>query len=111
MRELPTLARRREVVAPPPGPTKPRAPRGANREKALQVIGDRPGVTVAELAAATGIAKNVVYSLTRTLAQQGQIERVQLPGDSLGFRLAEGTEAPPAANAVGVTPQAAEPPK
>jgi hypothetical protein len=75
--------------------TRQRAPRGANREKALQVIGDRPGVTVAELAAATGITKNVVYSLTRTLTQQEQIERVQLPGDSVGFRLALATEESP----------------
>jgi hypothetical protein len=77
--------------------TRQRAPRGANREKALQVIGDRPGVTVTELAAATGITKNVVYSLTRTLTQQQQIERVQLPGDSVGFRLAHATEDSPRA--------------
>jgi hypothetical protein len=48
-------------------PRKQRAARGANREKALAVIADRPGVTVAELASATRIAKGVVYSLTRTL--------------------------------------------
>src|SRR3712207_1250763 len=62
-------------------PTKKRAARGANREKALQVIADRPGVTVAELAVATGIANGVLYSLTRTLTQQGHIERVDLPGE------------------------------
>jgi len=69
-----------------------RAPRGANREKALRVIGDRPGVTVAELASATGIAKNVVYSLTRALTRQGHIERLELPGDTIGFRVADPTK-------------------
>src|SRR3954452_25240437 len=80
---------------------KRRARRGANREKALRVIADRPGVTVAELASATGIAKNVVYSLTRVLTQQERIERVQLPGDSIGFRLAEASEASPGAGQDG----------
>jgi hypothetical protein len=79
-------------------PTRQRARRGANRERALRVVGDRPGLTVAELAAATGIAKNTVYSLTRVLTQQGEIERVQLPGDSIGFRLSDATsEESPAA--------------
>jgi hypothetical protein len=67
--------------------TKMRAARGANRDKALQVIADRPGVTVAELASATGIAKNVVYSLTRSLTQRGHVERVALPGDTIRFRI------------------------
>src|SRR5690242_16078157 len=42
----PSRARRRATTAS----RKPRARRGANRDKALQVIADRPGVTVAELA-------------------------------------------------------------
>src|SRR3954451_16593472 len=73
-------------------PTKTRARRGANREKALLVIADRPGVTLAELASATGIAKNVLYSLTRSLTGRGQIERVALPGGTFGFRIAQATE-------------------
>src|SRR4051794_9978918 len=73
-------------------PTKTRARRGANRDKALLVIADRPAVTVAELASATGIAKNVLYSLTRSLTERGQIERVALPGDTFGFRIAQATE-------------------
>jgi hypothetical protein len=74
---------------------KPRARRGANRDRALQVIADRPGVTVAELAAATGIAKNVLYSLTRTLTKRGAIERVELPADTFGFRIARSDVAGP----------------
>ena len=84
-----TRPRRRRGTS---SPRKPRAARGANREKALAVIGDRPGVTAAELSSATGIAKGVVYSLTRTLTQQGRIERVELPGDIIGFRLARNAD-------------------
>ncbi len=85
----PAPARRRRSG---PAPTKRRAPRGANRDMALAVIADRPGVTVAELAAATGIAKKVLYGLTRSLTERGQIERVGLPGDTFGFRIAGSTD-------------------
>src|SRR4051794_32174956 len=84
----PSRARRRTTTAS----RKPRARRGANRDKALQVIADRPGITVAELASSTGIAKNVLYSLTRTLTQRGAIERVELPGDTFGFRIARSAD-------------------
>jgi len=73
-------------------PARQRAARGANRDKALAVIADRPGITIAELASASGIAKNVLYSLTRVLTHRGEVERVQLPGESFGFRLAQSAE-------------------
>jgi hypothetical protein len=85
----PAPARRRRFGTPP---TKKRAARGANRDRALRVIADRPGVTVAELAAATGIGKNVLYGLTRSLTERRHIERVGLPGDTFGFRIAESTD-------------------
>jgi hypothetical protein len=84
----PSRARRRTTTTS----RKPRARRGANRDQALQVIADRPGVTVAELASATGIARNVLYSLTRTLTQRGAIERVELPADTVGFRIARSAD-------------------
>jgi hypothetical protein len=93
----PSRARRRTTATS----GKPRARRGANRDKALRVIADRPGVTVAELASATGIAKNVLYSLTRTLAQRGAIERVELPADTYGFRIARSDVAGERANGDG----------
>jgi hypothetical protein len=74
-------------------PSRPRAPRGANRDKALEAIADRPGITVAELSSVTGIARNVLYSLTRGLTERGRIERVSLPGDSFGFRITQGDSA------------------
>jgi hypothetical protein len=65
-----------------------RAPRGQNREKALAVIGERPGVTVTELAEVTGIGKPTLYNLAHTLAEKGEVEKLRLPGGQTGFRLA-----------------------
>lgn len=65
-----------------------RAPRGANRAAVLGVIGERPGVSVAELAAATQIAKAVLYSLLKTLEAGGEIQREELPSGVTGYRLA-----------------------
>jgi hypothetical protein len=90
-------------------PTKKRAARGANREKALGVIADRPGVTVAELTASTGIARNVLYSLTRALTEQGHVERVGLPGETFGFRIARTTDAGATADGDGSTAEPAPP--
>jgi MarR family len=88
--------RRRSRPPPLPPGTQPstprrssvRAPRGANRAAVLRVLGDRPGVSVAELSAASGVAKPVLYNLLRTLEQRGEITKEQLPGDSTGYRLA-----------------------
>jgi hypothetical protein len=70
-----------------------RAPRGANRQKALAAIRDQPGISVAQLSAATGITKNVLYGLTRTLTERGEIERVDDADGAGGFRIAEPAEA------------------
>jgi IclR helix-turn-helix domain len=76
-------------------PVKPRAPRGANRDKALAIIAERPGVTIAELAAATGIKRNVLYGVTRTLTARGAIQRVALGDDAFGFRKSDSDSSPP----------------
>src|SRR5215211_1446971 len=103
--EAPRASRPRRARS---APTRPRAPRGANRDKALEVIADRPGITVAELSSATGIPRNVLYSLTRGLTERRRIERVSLPGDSFGFRI---TQADSAAVAPSDGDGAGEPPK
>jgi len=69
--------------------TRTRAPRGANREKALSAIRDQPGISIAQLSAATGITKNVLYGLTRTLTERGLIERVDGADGAVGFRIIE----------------------
>lgn len=60
-----------------------RAPRGANREAILRLAGERPGITVAEIATATGIGKPTVHSTVYTLTRGGALERA---GD--GIKLA-----------------------
>jgi IclR helix-turn-helix domain len=68
--------------------TATRAPRGANRDKALAAIQDQPGITIAALSAATGITKNVLYGLTRTLTERGLVERVDGADGAVGFKIA-----------------------
>jgi hypothetical protein len=54
----------------------------------LGVIGERPGVTARELAAASGVTGGTLYSLLRTLTQQGALEKRQLPGGATGYVVA-----------------------
>ena len=54
----------------------------------LGVIADRPGVTVSEIAGASGIAKPLIYNTTRAGVERGELERVTLPGGQHGFRMA-----------------------
>jgi hypothetical protein len=77
----PTTARREHAAVPraakPPRaarkPSAERAPRGANRAAVLRVLGERPGVSVTELAAASGVAKPVLYNLLGTLAKRDEV--------------------------------------
>jgi hypothetical protein len=66
---------------------RPRAPRGANREAVLKVVGERPGVTSAELAAASGVPRGTLASLLRTLVTRGELEKRSLPGGKTGYAL------------------------
>jgi Fic family protein len=72
------------------GSTRKRAPRGANREAVLRVVSERPGVTAAELAAASGVERNTLYALLATLTKRGELERHELPGGKTGYALARG---------------------
>jgi IclR helix-turn-helix domain len=67
--------------------TRQRAPRGANREAVLRAVGERPGASPGELAAASGVAKPVLYNLLRTLSQRGELVRQDLPGGGAGYSL------------------------
>jgi len=48
-----------------------RAPRGANREAILKVVEERPGVSVAEIASVTKIAKPTVATTVSKLKREG----------------------------------------
>src|SRR3954451_9639280 len=74
-------ARPRRPREAPKAQTQPaqRRPRGANREVILTVVGERAGVTAADIAQATGIEKNVVYSTLGKLVWGGVVEAFALP--------------------------------
>jgi DNA-binding transcriptional ArsR family regulator len=63
-----------------------RAPRGANRDAILQVVRERPGVSAAEVAEITKIAKPTVHTTISQLKRKGILE----PEGSGGVKLARG---------------------
>jgi DNA-binding IclR family transcriptional regulator len=71
------------------------------------VLEERPGVSVAELVAASGVQRTVLYTLLKTLEQRGEVAKEQLPGGSTGYRVAAQAPAEPAATAP--EPPAADP--
>src|SRR4051812_27800871 len=62
-----TAARRRSTVS-----ASPRAARGANKQKVYAAIDARPGATAAELAEASGVAKPIIYNVTRQGVKTGE---------------------------------------
>ena len=72
-----------------------RAPRGANREAVLRVLGERPGVSASELAGASGVDRSVLYGLLGRLVQRGEVTKEALPDGSHGYSLPR-QGAPPA---------------
>jgi hypothetical protein len=65
------------------------ASRTANRDKLLAVVGERPGVTKAELKDATGLSSAGVAQNLRRLVARGQIREEPLPGEQVGYRVGE----------------------
>lgn len=74
--------------APARRSTRPRAPRGANREAVLTAVGERPGVTAATIADVTKISKAVTYNTLAKLVEQGKLEKTELPGGQTGYKTA-----------------------
>jgi len=71
--------------APYAGGKARRAPRGANREAILKVVGERPGISAAEVAEITNIAKPTVHTTISQLKRKGILQ----PEGANGVRLAE----------------------
>jgi hypothetical protein len=63
-----------------------RAPRGANREAILGVVGERPGVSAAEISDVTRISRAVAYNTLAKLVEQGKIAKTELPGGQTGYK-------------------------
>jgi hypothetical protein len=75
-----------KAKAPAARKARTRAPRGANREAILRVVGDRPGVTATEIADVTKISRAVTYNTLAKLVEQGQLAKSALPGGQTGYR-------------------------
>jgi hypothetical protein len=104
------VARPRQRARPANGSPAKRAPRGANREAVLRVLAERPGVSAAELAATSGVARPVLYTLLARLVERGEVVKESLPGGAMGYALArEGVVASgsPASTAIGDRPRSA----
>jgi DNA-binding transcriptional ArsR family regulator len=71
--------------APYAGGRRRRAPRGANREAILKVVAERPGVSAAEVAEVTKIAKPTVHTTISQLKRKG----ILAPEGANGVKLAK----------------------
>ena len=87
----PAPARAATKAAPARKASAPRAPRGANREAILKLVGERPGVSAAEISDVTKIKRAVTYNTLSKLVEQGQLAKTELPGGQTGYQ-----PAPPA---------------
>jgi hypothetical protein len=70
--------------------SRPRAPRGQNRERVLAAVRERPGASPAEIALASGVERGVLYALLTRLVGSGALEKEQLPGGGTGYSLPTG---------------------
>ena len=84
---------RRRRTSRDAGSSSQRAPRGQNKQAVHGVIAERPGVSVGEIASVTGLAKALIYNVTRTGVQKGELRKVDLGAGRSGFALvADGGE-------------------
>jgi DNA-binding transcriptional ArsR family regulator len=97
-------------------PRRSRAAPGANRERILALVRERPGVTAGEIAQQTGIGRSSVTTTLGRLVDAGTVQRVELPGGKAGFRAHVGEPdraaptAPPASDATAAAADAASTP-
>jgi hypothetical protein len=80
--------KRAAVRAGAAAPPRKRAARGANRDALLGVVGERPGVTARELAAASRVTGGTLYTRLRRLTDDGTLDKRELPGGQTGYALA-----------------------
>jgi len=75
------------VVAQREMPRQPqkRAGRGENKQKILTALTERPGATVGEVQAITGISISVLYSAMNRLKESGDVVMQPLPGGGNGY--------------------------
>ncbi len=66
-------------------PRRTRAAPGVNRERILALVREHPGMTAAELARATGIARSTVSAALGRLVDAGEVQHAELPGRAAGL--------------------------
>jgi hypothetical protein len=84
----------RGADARPSAPRKagPRAPRGANRDAILTLVGERPGVSAGEIADVTKISRAVTYNTLAKLVEQDKLAKTELPGGQTGYTAVDAAE-------------------
>jgi hypothetical protein len=97
----------RQAHAATPVKRRPRAPRGANRQAVLAAVRERPGASVAEIAAISSVKRNTLHGVLRRLVQQGEVQTRKLPTGRTGYALGDTQPAEPPQPAE--LPQPAEP--
>jgi hypothetical protein len=70
----PTRRRRRPSSSPNGRRGRPRGS-GTRAAQALQLVGERPGITIPELAEAMGIKQNYLYRVMPGLAEDGKVTK------------------------------------
>lgn len=85
----PSRGRAGVIKGTSPRKARTRAPRGANREAILSVVGERPGVSAAEISDVTKISRAVTYNTLAKLIEQGKLSKTELPGGQTGYKPAE----------------------
>jgi predicted HTH transcriptional regulator len=79
-----TIASPRSATRTPSG----RSPRGSVTDAIMRTVGERPGVSAAEVANVTGAKKQTVTSALQKLAADGRLEKVKLDGSNrVGYKL------------------------
>jgi hypothetical protein len=69
-------------------PSRASGEREANRQKVLALVRERPGITKAELKAAAGLSSAGVPQNLRRMLARGEVREEGLPGDAVGYRVA-----------------------
>jgi hypothetical protein len=86
-----TRQARRPAATPAAGSTatrtRPRAPRGQNRERVLGVVRERPGATTAEIASVSGVQRTVAHGVLRKLEANGEVKAQDLPSGTRGWAI------------------------
>ena len=83
--DLTRAPRRRPRAVSLGSATRPRAP---NRERVLAAVRERSGASAAEIAAASGVERSVLYALLTKLVRTRELTKEHVPDGRTGYSLA-----------------------